>query len=141
MSKMKKSFLFIALIMLAACSKKQENFELLSAESFAYSVDNGWEITATVRAKGFEQNENKNVFTAKVSYTVDLKTPDGKLFENIKSGVIDKTANEKIADLPIEVQLQLNSNSKTGNYKIWFYVKDELSGRKANLWSFCEVSK
>lgn len=139
---MKKYFLlFIILFLISACSKKEEKFELFSAESFAYSMDNGWELNATVRAKGFEQKENGNKFSAKLSYYTNLQTPEGKLVNNVSSGIIDKNENEKISEIPIEMQIKLDSTYKTGNYKIIFYVKDELSGKEIFIESIFELSK
>lgn len=139
---MKKIFLlFAATVLIFACSKKKEKFELFSAESFAYSLDSGWEMNATVRAKGFEQHEDNNEFTAKLSYSVDLITPEGKLIKGIDSGVVNKTAKEKILELEINIQQKLNAAYKTGNYKVIFNVTDDFSGRKAMLWSFFELSK
>ena len=66
--------------------------------------------------------------------------PDGRLLKNISSGNVDKTSAEKLIDLQIETQIKLDSTYKLGNYKITFFVKDELSGRKAYLWSFFELS-
>jgi len=139
---MKKYFLLMFILFsIAACSKKKEKFELFSAESFAYSMDNGWELNATVRAKGFMQNENDNKFSVKLSYYINIETPGGKLLEKITSGVLDKTSDEKISDLPIEVQIQLDSTYKTGSYKIIFYVTDEPTLRRTVLWSQFELSK
>ena len=93
-------------------------------------MDNGWELNATVRARGFEQKENNNKFSAKLSYYVNLQTPEGKPINKISSGIINKTENEKIPEIPIESQIKLDSSYKTGNYKITFYVKDELTGKE-----------
>ena len=81
---MKKFILIIlGLFAIIACSKKQEKLELFSAESFAYSMDKGWDMNASVRVKGFEQDESGKGFKAKLSYSVDLETSDGKLVEGI----------------------------------------------------------
>jgi len=139
---MKKYFpLFIILFLINSCSKKEEKFELFSAESFAYSMDNGWELNATVRAKGFEQEENENRFSAKLSYYADIQTPEGKLVNKVSSGVIDKTENEKISEIPIESQIKLDSTYKTGSYKIIFHIKDKLSGKEIFIDSVFELSK
>jgi len=138
---MKKVLLFACVLIVVSCSKKPEKFELFSAESFAYSMDKGWELNATVRAKGFEQHENNNKFTAKLSYTVDLVTADGKLAKGIDSGTVDKTADEKIVDLEISSQIKLDASYKTGTNKVIFYVTDDFSNRNATLWSFFELSK
>ena len=139
---MKKYFLIIlGFLTIIACSKKQETLETFSAESFAYSMDNGWEMNASVRVKGFEQDEIGKDFKAKLSYSVDLETSDGKLIEGIDKGIVDKTQNEKIMDLQINSQLKLDSTYKTGTYKVTFIVKDELTGQKSILWSFFELTK
>jgi hypothetical protein len=138
---MKKLFLIALLLLVVACSKKQEKFELFSAESFAYSMDKGWEMNGTVRAKGFEQNENDKKFSAKLSYTIDLVTVDDKYLTGIDSGTVDKTADEKISEIEVSTQLKLDSSYKPGTYKVIFNVKDELSKQSASLWSFFELSK
>lgn len=127
------STLFLIIILIAACSSKEENLELFSAEAFAYSMESGWELNATCRAKGFEQHELNDNFTAKLSYTVDLKTPDGKLFEVIDEGLIDQTNSEKIIDLAINSQIQFDSSYSPGTYTVIFKVTDDYSQKKATL--------
>lgn len=137
-----KKILFVVLVMFAvACSRRMEKLELFSAESFAYSMDNGWELNATVRAKGFDQKENNNKFSAKLSYTIDLVNSDGKLIKGVDSGTINKTADEKLTELEINVQLKLDSTYKAGNCRVIFNVTDEFSKEKASLWSLFELSK
>ena len=139
---MKKYFvLTVLLLLIAACSKKEERFELFSCESFAYSMDNGWEVDASVRVKGFEQHEDNGKYSAKLSYTVDLQTVDGRMIVKIDSGVLDKTASEKMMDQQINSQIQLDSTYQTGTYKIFFNVTDEFSGRKSVQWSYFDLSK
>lgn len=131
----------LAVILVTACSRNFEKFELFSAESFAYSMDSGWELNASVRAKGFDQEESNSKFTAKLSYSVDIQTPDGKLKKNVSSGIVDKTAPEKMTDLPIEIQINLDSAYIPGTYRINFYVKDEGTGNEAKSFSFFELTK
>lgn len=138
---MKKHFLLLFILFsIAACSKKQEKLELFSAESFAYSLDKGWEVDASVRVKGFEQNENNGAYSVKLSYTVDLEKSDGKVIKSIDSGKIDKTSAEKMIDLQINSQIQLDSNYKLGNYKLVFNVTDEPTGRKASIQSSFDLT-
>jgi hypothetical protein len=134
-------FLIFILLLINACSKKEEKFELFSPEAFAYSMDNGWELNAAIRVKGFLQNENGNKFTAKLSYYIDLQMLDGKVKEKLTNGVIDKTSEEKMMDIPIEIQMQFDSNYKAGNYKIIFHVKDEMTGKELSINSLFELSK
>ncbi|MFA5804851.1 MAG: membrane lipoprotein lipid attachment site-containing protein [Melioribacteraceae bacterium] len=138
----KKILLLIVITLyLSGCSKKEEKFELFSAESFAYSMEDGWELNVTVRSKGFEQKENDNKFSARLSYYTNLQTPDGKLVNKISFGIIDKTENEKISEIPIESQIKLDSTYQTGKYKIIFYITDEPTRRRAVSWSYFELSK
>lgn len=131
--------LFI-LFSIIACSKKEDKLELFSAESFAYSLDNGWEVDVSVRVKGFEQAKNNGSYAAKLSYTVDIQTPEGNIIRSIDSGRIDKTSAEKIMDLQINSQIQLDSTYKLGGYKIIFNVTDDLTGRKASLQSSFDLT-
>ena len=138
---MKKYFLlFFILFSVAACSQKEEKLELFSAESFAYSLNKGWEADASVRVKGFEQNEVNGTYAVKLSYTVDLELPDGKVIKSIDSGKVDKTSAEKMIDLQINSQIQLDSNYKLGTYKLVFNVTDEPTGRKASIQSSFDLS-
>ncbi|PKL82636.1 MAG: hypothetical protein CVV24_09025 [Ignavibacteriae bacterium HGW-Ignavibacteriae-3] len=138
---MKKVFLCFAFIIAAtACSRKIEKLELFSSEAFAYSLDSGWELNASVRVKGFDQDESGGQFTAKLSYYADLQTPEGKLVEKISSGVIDKKAGERMTDIPIETQIKLDTHFRKGIYKITFYVKDESTRQRAKESNFFELS-
>ena len=138
----KKVLLLIAItFFVSGCTKKEEKFELFSAESFAYSIDDSWELNAAVRAKGFNQKENDNKFSAKLSYYANLQTPESKLVNKVTSGIIDKTENEKISEITIESQIKLNATYKTGNYKIIFFVKDEQTGKEISIESGFELSK
>ena len=104
-------------------------------------MDSGWELNATVRAKGFEQDEENNKFTVKLSYFADIQTPEGKLLERISSGVVDKTSDEKLIDIPIETQIKTRFYICTWYLQNNFFVKDEATGKKGHLSSFFELSK
>ncbi len=139
---MKKYFLLVVVIIMAvACSKKQEKLELFSCESFAYTLDTGWEVDASVRVKGFEQKEDNGKYSAKLTYTVDLQTSDGRMILKIDSGVFEKTSADKMMDQQINSQLQLDKSYKTGTYKIFFNVTDNNSGQKSVQWSYFELDK
>jgi hypothetical protein len=138
---MKKSVFFILVIaLIVSCSKNVEKLELFSPETFAYSMDSGWELNASVRVKGFDQKESGDKFSASLSYYADLETPDGKLVEKISSGAIDKSAGERMTDLPIEAQIKLDSAYIKGIYKLTFYLKDNTGGRRVKVSSFFELN-
>jgi deoxycytidine triphosphate deaminase len=93
----------------------------------------GWELNASCRVKGFVQNLKEDKFFAKLSYSIDLKTPEGKVFEKIDEGFIDQSNSEKVSDFDISTQLQLNSDYKPGKYKIIFNVTDSLSNQSVQI--------
>lgn len=125
--------LLFLLIAISACSKKEEKLELFSAEAFAYSMESGWELNASCRVKGFDQNEDGSQFKAKLSFTIDLQTPDGKLLQGAGEGLIDKNAKERISDLPVETQLELDSSYVPGKYLVIFNVSDDFSGKTVSI--------
>ncbi len=131
---MKKYFAsLIVLLLLFACSKEKEKLELFSPEAFAYSMDDGWELNAACRVKGFEQKEEENNYKAKLSFIIDLQTSSGTLLQGIGEGLIDQSAKERIIDLPIETQVLLDSTYATGKYIIIFNVTDDFSGKSISI--------
>jgi len=135
------SFYIIVLILIAACSSKEEKFELFSPEAFTYSLEEGWELNASCRVKGFTQNRSGEEYLVKLSYTLDLITPDGKKIENISEGLIDERSKEKFLDLLIETQLQLDSSSTQGKYKIVFNVSDDYKEKTISIEKEFELIK
>jgi hypothetical protein len=123
-------FLLI-LILLSACSGEDPQIVLSSPEAFAFTLEEGWELNATVIAMGFQQNEDDNDnYNASLSFTIDLVTPSDSL-SRIDSGEMDESQEEEpLTDIMIESQIELNSNFPTGDYKIIFYVTDNLSQTK-----------
>jgi len=134
LKKLKRSILLLLFLsMLLSCSKKDEKFELFSAEAFAYSMDSGWELNSSCRTKGFRQIEETGNFKAKLSFTADLTTPDGKIIFKVGEGLVNQSSKEKFSDLPIETQIQLDSTYKTGKYFLTFNVSDKLSGKSTSI--------
>lgn len=119
--------LFISLIFFS-CSKEENTFEAFSSEAFAYDLGDGWEVNATIRVKGLKLEESESGFSASVSCTVDLISPDGKKIEGISSATQEKTSKEKIKDLGVEVQFELDSTFTTGKYKLIYHLTDDYSG-------------
>ncbi len=133
MKKYSFHIVIVLILLIAACSHKEEKFELFSPEAFAYSMDSGWELNASCRVKGFKQNEEENNFKAKLSFSIDLLTPDGKILPGIGEGLIDQSAKERIIDLPVETQIQLDSTYKAGKYTLTFNVTDDFSGKNISI--------
>jgi hypothetical protein len=125
--------LFLIAAVSVTCSKNEEKLELFSAEAFAYSIDSGWELNASCRARGFMQPEIDGKFTAKLSYTVELLTPEGNKFEVADDGLVDETSAEKIPDIEINTQIELDSSYSKGKYKIIFHVTDDRTRNRASI--------
>ena len=129
------------LLMLGACSKKEEKLEVFNAEAFAYYLENGWEVDATTRVKGFKQDEKDNKYNAKISYTIDLVKPDGNTIKSIVSKTEDKVNDEKFMDVPVDVQFDLDSTYQDGDYKVVFNIKDAGTGNTASASASFKLQK
>ena len=125
-----KSFLllFVLLLLIISCSKEETKLEAFNSEAFAYDLGNTWEVNAMINVKGFEQREGSgDTFEASISYSADIKTPDGKTIENLYSDEINISAQEEIIDIPLEVQFELDSTYSFGKYTIIFNITDNYS--------------
>ena len=135
-------FLVTALVFLAACSSEKPKLQLHDPAAFAYLLDNGWELNASVQVKGFTQNENDGRYIAKLSYTVNIITAKGDTLEDVDSGIADKNDKEQIGDMQINSQIELDSSYATGSYKLIFIVNDDLTeNNTARIEQKFELSK
>ncbi len=106
-------------------NKDEVKFEAFNPEAFAYDLGNTWEVNAMINVKGFEQREGSgDIFEASISYSADIKTPNGKTEENLYSDKINISAQEEIIDIPLEVQFELDSTYSFGKYTIIFNITD-----------------
>ncbi|VAX27440.1 hypothetical protein MNBD_IGNAVI01-1496 [hydrothermal vent metagenome] len=132
---MKKTILLTILIavIFIGCSEEPD-IKLFSPEAFAYTLDNGWELNATVQASGFAQieKENSDLYYTHLNYTVNLFTPEDSLFDVDHDSVIDST-EEELMDLQIETQIELDSGFTAGNYTVEFIVEDAYSTTKDTI--------
>ena len=139
---MKKFLPALAVILIiSACSEETPNLELFSAEAFAYSLEAGWELNASVYAKGFKQEETDDIYTAKLSYVINLISPLGDTLEMVDYGVADPTGSERLIDTEIESQIELDSAFAIGQYKIIFVVTDDLTGQETKTEKTFELTK
>ncbi|NWF51077.1 MAG: hypothetical protein HXY49_11120 [Ignavibacteriaceae bacterium] len=132
---MKKIFpgLVLILLLVNACSKEDApKLETFSQEAFAFDLGDGsWEINSTVRIKGFNQTEKNDKFSASIEYVVDLVKPEGDTVKSVYSNIMNQTEAEKIGDLALEAQFELDSTFEFGSYKVLYTVKDRLSKQTA----------
>jgi len=130
-----KKFYFAALIIMLALtgcgSKESDKLQAFSREAFAYDLgDGGWDINTTVRIKGFKQTEVNNKFTSNVTYSVDLITPSGDKKAKLYTGTSNQESKEKLSDVPLEAQFELDSTYIAGKYKVIYNITDELGNQK-----------
>ena len=132
---MKKTILLPILITLIfiGCSEEPD-IKLFSPEAFAFTLDSGWEVNATVNASGFAQieKENSDLYFTHLNYTVNLFTPEDSLFDVDHDSVIDST-DEELMDIQIETQIELDTGFTAGSYTIEFIVEDKYSTTKDTL--------
>ena len=122
------SLFVLSSLLLTSCSKEETKLEAFNPEAFAYDLGNTWEVNATINVKGFEQREGSgDTFEASISYSADIKTPDGKTVQNLYSDKINVSAQEEILDIPLEVQFDLDSTYSFGKYTIIFNITDVYS--------------
>lgn len=131
---MKKNLLIISILfVLVSCSRKETTkLETFNAEAFAFQLESGWEVNASVRVKGFQQDTANENYTSKLSYNIGIITPQNDTVRNIAADQISESQKEEVSDLPVEVQIELDSTYVPGKYKLLFEIRDELSNRKTS---------
>ena len=131
---MKKTILLTLVTILFIGCSEEPKLTLFSLEAFAFSLDNGWEVNATVNAKGFAQikKENNDLYFAHLIYSVNLFSKEDSIYNADFDSIIDST-NEKFMDIQIETQLELNNSFMKGNYTIEFIVEDKYSTTKDTI--------
>lgn len=130
---MKKfSILLIISLIYFSCGKEEPaHIEAFSPQAFAYDIGEGWEVNASVRVRGFSQTEEEKIFTATIAYDIDLVTPEGDTLKSLLSKVEDKTSEERITEIPLEAQFELDSSYTEGEYTVIFNIKDAESEQTA----------
>lgn len=124
--------MLLTAVLFSACSKKKEaKLKVFSSEAFAYQMDDSSEVDATARVSGFRQNDENGMYSATIGYNIDLVTPKGDTIKSMISKIMDKTNKEKLSEIPIEIQFDLDSTFAKGNYKLIFNIKDVLSNQTA----------
>lgn len=140
---MKKLFFILGIsLILASCSKNDVKFETFSPEAFAYDIGDGiFEVNATVRVKGFVQNEKDGNYSMSVSYNVDLVKPDNSIVKSIYKDVHKESDKEAINDVGLDAQFDLDSTYSDGNYTLIYSIKDELSKNQTKAEVKFDLSK
>jgi len=123
---------FCLVLLIGSCAKEEKKLEVFNAEAFAYDLGDSWEVDASTRVKGFKQTETDNKFKATLSYDIDLVKPAGDTVKSLISRTEDKVNDEEAMDVPVEIQFDLDSTYKDGDYKVIFNIKDAETGQSAS---------
>lgn len=143
---MKKLFVLLLtfLLVFSACKKEEpRNLEAFSPQGFAFDLGDVWEVNATLRVKGFQQNRNDETkeFSATIFYKVDIEKPNGEVKEDVFNFVKEINNHERLLDVGLEAQFELSFEYEEGIYKLIYHVKDELSGMETKAIVEVELQK
>jgi len=122
-------FVFICLLIISSCSSEELKLELFSPDAFAFSLDDGWELNATVNVRGFRQKSEDDGYRSSVSYLIHLITPSDTIY-NVDFGVLEESSEEELMDLTIESQIEFNSNFDAGDYLLLVFAEDRFNTNK-----------
>ena len=114
--------------------------EIFSPETYAYQLDNGWELNASAQIKGLKPKINNEEFIYSVTYSADIISPSNDTLKSIDSGEVEKTAEENLSDIQLEIQAELDSTFAVGQYQIIINIKDKFSDKTAKLQSTFELT-
>jgi hypothetical protein len=131
---------FFFIILSPGCSKDEnQDLEAYNAEAFAFDIGGMWEVNASTRVKGFRQTEENKNFYISLVYEVDVVTPGGDTLKSLITRVEDKTSSEKLMDIPLEVQFELDSTYIRGNYVLVFRINEPETGNTADAAAVFEL--
>ena len=131
---MKKiNYIIILFLSLWACSEPEPDLQLSNTEAFAFDLGDSWEVNASVKAIGFAEEEKDDKYVVKLSYIVDLVTPNSDSLVSIFSNTVNESNEEEILDLILEAQIELDSSFSPGNYFLIFNVTDEYSSQTKSI--------
>ncbi len=125
--------LSLFLLVFASCSNEESRLELFSPEVFTFDTEEGWEINASVQVKGFSFSNKENEEKFSLNYYVNLVDPSGNKIEKIEDGLFSESVEEKIDDIGINIQFELDSTFTDGKYLLEFVVEDEFTSGKAQI--------
>jgi hypothetical protein len=123
------TIVFIAFIVAVSCEPEKLKLELFSPDAFAFTMEDGWELTATVNVRGFKQKSENDIYKSRVSYLIHVITPTDTIY-NADYGVLEKSSDEEMMDITIESQIEFNSNFDTGEYMLLLFAEDQFNANK-----------
>jgi hypothetical protein len=130
------------LVFVYAC-KKEENLKLEATVNQAYAFDIGsaWEVNISTKVKGFKQDENNGKFKSSLSINIDLVKPGGETVKGLINKTEGKIDKEKIPDMILDSQFDLDSTYVPGKYKAVVNIKDMVSGNTTTTIADVDLTK
>lgn len=123
-------FVIAALLILVSCSKKEDiKLEAFNPEAFAYDLGESWEVNSSVRVKGFKQtvDEKSGNYSCFLFYTVELADSSGNELGRMFEKDFKDSNNEKIMDVALEAQFEIDNSISEGTYIIVYTIIDKNS--------------
>ena len=113
-----------------SCSKKENlKFEATINTTYAFNIDSAWEVNISTKVKGFKQEVSGDKFKTSISYTIDLIKPGGTTVKGLANKTEDKIDKEKVADVILDSQFNLDASYKPGKYTVVINLKDMATGQ------------
>ncbi|OGU58215.1 MAG: hypothetical protein A2V66_01525 [Ignavibacteria bacterium RBG_13_36_8] len=125
--------LMLLVVFMSACSKEERKLELFSPEAFAFKLEEGWELNASVQVKGVSLRGENGGYSARLSYYVDAVTPAGEKLEEIYSDIVNKESADEFNEMTIELQVEFDQSYLAGEYKLIFYVTDDYLQQEVSI--------
>jgi hypothetical protein len=137
----KTLMLFFTFILLFGCGKDEPKFEAFNPEAFAYDLGESWEVNSTTNIRGFKQQRSDEIFSASISYSVDLETPAGEIVKSVFEHTEEKTYSEELLDMQLESQFGLDTSYTVGKYNLIYKILDNFGGKETEIKVGFELSK
>jgi hypothetical protein len=122
--------LIVLMTLICSCSKK-ENLKLEASvtTTYAFYLDSAWEVNISTKVKGFKQEISNDKYKTSISYTIDIIKPGGVTVRGLVSKTEDKIDKEKLSDIILDFQFNLDATYKPGKYTIVVNLKDMVTGQ------------
>ena len=115
---------------ICSCSKKEDiKLEASINTTYAFNLDSAWEVNISTKLKGFKQETSNDKFKTSISYTIDIIKPGGVTVKGLASKTEDKIDREKVPDIILDSQFNLDASYKPGKYTIIMNLKDLATGQ------------
>jgi len=122
--------LIIIMGFICSCSKKEDiKLEASINTTYAFNLDSAWEVNISTKLKGFKQETSNDKFKTSISYTIDIIKPGGVTVKGLASKTEDKIDREKVPDIILDSQFNLDASYKPGKYTIIMNLKDLATGQ------------